>query len=469
VSGDALFSKIITIMDNLENSAFQRFWNQLCRGLLFASFFVGFGLLATPAAKSQVSGGIFTTDFAGGTNINQFDSKNEVYLQGGPLHPGAAGLPDGYYHCQVTTPNGVVLGKSDPLNPPIHVTNGSFDQSYRLVVILNTASSGFTVAGYDDTTSSGGVYKVWVSTDSSFANSASKTDNFKVKNFDEGPPPNPTPTGELCIVKFYDANVNGKFDLGEKEIPGWLFSVDGIPSAPPNTPIQTLLLASPSCTILDVGIYSVTELDAVESHWIHTTPTVSSGIVLGADDHLTKEFGNVCIGPGGGKTLGFWSNKNGATVIAKGSGLAFLTGLNLVDGSGAPFDPGSYAAFRNWLLSGTAVNMSYMLSVQLATMELNVANGLVNGFGLVYAPQLIPFSGKPGLGGILGVDPAPDGFISVNALMDAANTELGLHGLVLSGNPYRAYQEALKDALDDANNNLNFVQSTPCPFSFVLP
>jgi hypothetical protein len=36
----------------------------------------------------------------------------------------------------------------------------------------------------------------------------------------------------------------------------------------------------------------------------------------------------------------------------------------------------------------------------------------------------------------------------------------------MSGSAFRALQEALKDALDDANNNLNFVQGTPCAFTF---
>ena len=30
----------------------------------------------------------------------------------------------------------------------------------------------------------------------------------------------------------------------------------------------------------------------------------------------------------------------------------------------------------------------------------------------------------------------------------------------------RSYQEALKNALDRANNNLNFVQAAPCPFTY---
>ena len=52
--------------------------------------------------------------------------------------------------------------------------------------------------------------------------------------------------------------------------------------------------------------------------------------------------------------------------------------------------------------------------------------------------------------------------------MNAANTELGAHGVTTTttGSAFRPYQQALKDTLDDANNNTNFVQSTPCPFSF---
>jgi hypothetical protein len=50
--------------------------------------------------------------------------------------------------------------------------------------------------------------------------------------------------------------------------------------------------------------------------------------------------------------------------------------------------------------------------------------------------------------------------------MAAANTELGLHPKAVDGTPYRAYQEALKNALDKANNNTNFVVpfgSIPAP------
>jgi len=57
-------------------------------------------------------------------------------------------------------------------------------------------------------------------------------------------------------------------------------------------------------------------------------------------------------------------------------------------------------------------------------------------------------------------------FIMIANLMTAANTEPCAHPNTPAGNQYRAYQECLKNALDDANNNKNFVQPTPCSFHF---
>ena len=156
-------------------------------------------------------------------------------------------------------------------------------------------------------------------------------------------------------------------------------------------------------------------------------------------------FGNVCLGAGGGFTLGFWSNKNGEAKMNDNGGngpeLALLVSLNLRNANGTAFDPANYNSFRNWLLSANATNMAYMLSAQLAAMELNVEGGSVNGGSMVFYPGL--------------------GFISINDLMTAANNELGLHGLTIAQTADRAYQEKLKTALDQANNNLNFVQGSP--------
>ena len=91
--------------------------------------------------------------------------------------------------------------------------------------------------------------------------------------------------------------------------------------------------------------------------------------------------------------------------------------------------------------------MANMLSAQLAAMELNVEAGKVSGGALDY------------VGGSIG-------FTTINNLMTLANTSLGTDGYTVAAGATRTYQELLKNALDKANNNLNFVQATPCAFSF---
>jgi hypothetical protein len=62
------------------------------------------------------------------------------------------------------------------------------------------------------------------------------------------------------------------------------------------------------------------------------------------------------------------------------------------------------------------------------------------------------------------------GFISVNNLINAANSSLGANSVVLAGNPVRPYQEALKNALDRGNNDMGFVVSPTNPnFNALCP
>lgn len=112
-----------------------------------------------------------------------------------------------------------------------------------------------------------------------------------------------------------------------------------------------------------------------------------------------------------------------------------------------------------WILLGaTTTNIANMLSAELAVMKLNVLHGFVNGSALIYAPGL---SGCGTGGGLNSL-----GFISINDLMTAANQSLLDHPSTPDGSPDRACQEGLKNALDDANNNRNFTQSSPCTFTF---
>jgi hypothetical protein len=250
--------------------------------------------------------------------------------------------------------------------------------------------------------------------------------------------PIPGGDGELKVKKFYDANTNGVKDVGEVLINGWEVKIGN------SYYYTTVMLSVPP------GSYTVMESLPVEPNWYPTTPT-SLTKEVDANSTTYFKFGNVCTGAGGGKTLGFWSNKNGQALVGADD-LAALVALNLVDASGSAFNPTSYAAFRTWLLNASATNMAYMLSAQLAAMKLNVFNGLVSGTALIYAPGT-------------GVANAA-GFATVNAVIGAADAALGSDGYTPSGDANRTLQEALKNALDNANNNYSFVQSSPCAFSF---
>jgi SdrD B-like domain/HYR domain len=165
--------------------------------LFAAAFVLPVALLfGTPGrASANLAGAIFTSDSTcTGVDLNIYSSKDDVYIDGGPNHhKGAASLPDGSYYVQVTTPSGILLGTSVGTgNPtPVTVSGGSFASCYELSSILVKASDG--TPGYDTTTNLGGEYKVWVSTVSTFDNSSTKTDNFKVNL-----PNTPTLSGLTC-------------------------------------------------------------------------------------------------------------------------------------------------------------------------------------------------------------------------------------------------------------------------------
>ncbi|MFO0760647.1 MAG: hypothetical protein U0359_29485 [Byssovorax sp.] len=236
--------------------------------------------------------------------------------------------------------------------------------------------------------------------------------------------------------KRYDHNVDG--DLGgEAGVAGWQIKVNGVAVA--STDASGAYSYFPGFGAS--GSFTVCE--GSSSGWVATTSTCQ---VVDLGNACSVDFGNVCLGAGGGLTLGFWSNKNGQALITADD-LAALSALNLRDAMGSNYDPLTKLSLRTWLLNGTAVNMAYMLSVQLTAMDLNVRHGFVQGSALIYAP---------------GTQSAnSDGFASVSAIIAEANAALGADGYTIDGNQDRAYQEALKNALDKANNNLNFLQSGP--------
>jgi hypothetical protein len=245
----------------------------------------------------------------------------------------------------------------------------------------------------------------------------------------------------VAVDKFYDANANGVQDGSEPNLADWVITIDNS---------VHLVRLTPVSEMLDPGEYVVAEQMPIEANWVPTTATsVPLTVVEGQSYDVL--FGNVCVGGGGGKTLGYWSNKNGQALVGADD-LAMLAVLNLVNEDGSAFDPVTKQQLRSWLLKATATNMAYMLSAQLAAMALNVHNGLVSGSALVYAP------GAPSANAA--------GFTTVNALMADADAALGADGSTLADDPNRALQTALKDALDAANNNLSFALGEPCAYTF---
>jgi len=376
----------------------------------------------------------------------QYADRESVYLNGGPQNasPHASLLTNGWYYVQVTEPDGTVLGTSvtsatqDSSELVVQVTNGRINCVQLWSLVKHQDGNGVWQQGYKLTTNPGGVYKVWLSASRTFDESLSKTDNFKVGVTVD-------PPSLLTIEKFYDANANGTKDPGESFITGWKVGL-----TPAGEAEETHWTAF--AEYRTNGDYAATEFMPTETNWMRTTPAVIPvSFTLTASGH-TVWFGNVCVGPGGGLTLGFWSNKNGQSIMGSGAPLARLSGLNLAGADGAAFDPGTYGAFRSWILSANATNMAYMLSAQLAAMSNNVAYAKVSGSAMIHAP------------GAQGANSA--GFMTVNALMNEANASLGTSPVTVESGATRTYQEALKNALDRGNNNLNFAQAQQCTFTF---
>jgi hypothetical protein len=185
----------------------------------------GVGVIGANAAGGTApSGAIFTTVEDGSeVNFNHYPNKEAVYLDGGP-GPGApataAGLDDGTYVFQVTDPSGKNLLSTDVAAcRRFTVTGGVISGvvaaggcEHATGIDIDHGAVTVQLMPYDDTPNRGGVYKVWATLEANylagctalgqadglsvvdcgykpnlavhgFIPAASKTDNFKVRNF----------------------------------------------------------------------------------------------------------------------------------------------------------------------------------------------------------------------------------------------------------------------------------------------
>ncbi len=274
--------------------------------------------------------------------------------------------------------------------------------------------------------------------------------------FDISCPENVDDICTACGAKFYDLDLDLNRDEEEALLEGWEITISN-----PSLLMTTFTDENGAWSFenLPAGEYVICESVPLEENWIQTAPPEDCyelTIPSEEAEQCTLDFGNVCLGAGGARSAGFWSNKNGMAAFMNtdrgASALAMLVSLNLVDGNGNAFNPTSYMQFKEWLVKRTARNAAYQLSGQFAAAALNVMKLGVDPDRMVWVPHA------------LGADDL--GFISVMDLLEEVDRELGLHPYTPSGSLYRAYQEGLTEGLDDLNNNLNFLQFEPCDFSF---
>ncbi len=265
-------------------------------------------------------------------------------------------------------------------------------------------------------------------------------------------------TGSITVCKYYDKNANGFQETGEPSLSGWPFCIDPLDGGTPA--LVTQLTANGGCAtwsnLTTPGDYVVTEANANETNWFHSTGGTSM-IMLASGGSETRTFGNYCTSPSGGLTLGFWSNKNGNKLLTgspTGLGLTLTTNavgvlnscqLRNANGTVHTFT-NSYSAFRTWLLGATATNMAYMLSAQLAALKLDVNFNFVDGNAFDLCSNM-----------------------KVNTLISTACDQLAMDGNTVAGNTTRVAQEMLKNCIDAINNNGAVVPVTPCPFTFPNP
>ena len=251
-------------------------------------------------------------------------------------------------------------------------------------------------------------------------------------------------TNGVCVNKFYDANVNGYPDYGEEPMGGVAFTLTG------NGITQTQTTGSDgkaAFSNIPDGIYVVKE--NVPSGYYSSL--IDSQYVYVFSSNATVNFGNVCIGAGGAKGIGFWTSKNGEGVLNNSGklddALWWLRYWGLRNADGTDFDPYTYAQLRTWMMGANSKNMTYMLSAQLAAMFLSMELGYVDGYNsYIYTPGCSWWGN----------------FMNVYNLVWTTNYYLWYRTTVDGKDPDRTYLDCLKTAFDNANNNLTFVQPHPC-------
>lgn len=182
--------------------------------------------------------------------------------------------------------------------------------------------------------------------------------------------------------------------------------------------------------------YGDCEPVVVDCETIHELNSIYRGKILLDVDIL-------CFSDGGeARTPGFWQGGKGFRLVDDDD-IAMLNECCLRNEDGSDADFANKQEFRAWLKKRNAANMAYQLSGHLAAMKLNIDEGFVDAGDMIYAPGCSESEGE---------------YLSIGSVVDLADAALCEDGTTFSGDLDRDDQECLKDALDDANNNRNWVE-----------
>ena len=237
---------------------------------------------------------------------------------------------------------------------------------------------------------------------------------------------------DVTGLVFEDFDHDGVRDAGEPGLGGVQVQLVNTTTSTSTTTDGTGHFVFPNVL---AGPYTV-ELPLV-SGWNATTPSTVSIDVCGCSD-VSVEFGRARQNQRhDGHTIGFWRNKHGLALITQYNLLPGINSLGLVDGTGNHVSFANLSQYATWLQNANATNMANMLSAQLVAMWCSVAVGNVGSGALISDP-------------VLGIVPIGD-------VIAQAIASLAAHPYTPTGSPFRSAQEALKNALDDANNNHNWL------------
>lgn len=313
-------------------------------------------------ALAQVNGAIYTSTNSGTTvNGNIYDAKTSVYLNGGPQNTSDPGIrPGGNYYFQVTDPSGRFLLSADDIScrevvvtggrivgvpgsagacatglHPLGTPDSSNGETPVQLCPPTSSSRSDNLGGHanfdphnwcDFTPNHGGEYKAWLTPVSSydlancsgnygFCDSASKTDNFKVRASD---------SAYITVCKFNDLDGDGAKGTSEPFLSGWPITATGVDDSSGSIGTVNAQTDTNGCVSFSVSDFrgnskgQVTITENVGS-WHQTAPalgtyTVPDGAVpagsvtvtvapqstqsltvAGGDSVTLANFGNTCL------------------------------------------------------------------------------------------------------------------------------------------------------------------------------